>query len=130
MNESLFDTNIIIDHMRGLDGASDLIEKVRDGSIVGYISIITEAELFVGKEMEDEGKRAAVVELLSLFNKIDVNESIARIGGEFRRKYGLPFPDALIAATAFIQRCRILTANTKDFDKVKEVKAERPYDYG
>ena len=127
MNELVFDTDILVDHLRGTKSATVLIEKVREGSIVGYISILTEAELFAGKDSEDENRRALLVELLSLFNKIEVNEAIARVAGEFKRKYGIKLADAIIAATTFIVRCKLTTRNIKDFGKVREINAEKPY---
>ncbi len=101
MNELVFDTDILVDHLRGTNKATELIEKVKEGSIIGYISILTEAELFAGKDSEDNNKRMLLTELLSLFNKIEVNEAIARLAGEFRRKYNITLADAIIAATAY-----------------------------
>lgn len=127
MDELVFDTSILVDHLRGTRNATALIEKVKDGSIIGHISILTEAELFAGRDSEDSNRRAMLIELLSLFNKMDMNEVIARIAGEFRRKYGISLADAIIAATAFILRSRLITQNMKDFTKIKEIHAEKPY---
>lgn len=127
MDELVFDTSILVDHLRGIRNATALIEKVKEGSIVGHISILTEAELFAGRDSEDLNRRALLVELLSLFNKTDMNETIARIAGEFKRKYGISLADAIIAATAFILRSKLITQNMKDFTKIKEISAEKPY---
>jgi predicted nucleic acid-binding protein len=127
MDEYTFDTDILIDHLRGISEATALINQVKEGTIVGYISTLTEAELFAGKDSEDVGKRAILTELLSLFNKVNVDEITARIAGEFKRKYDVELSDAIIAATAFMIRCRLLTRNIKDFVKIKEITAEKPY---
>lgn len=127
MTELLFDTSILVDHLRGVAKATELVENVRNGRTIGYISILTEAELFAGKDSEAERKRALLVELLNLFNKIDVNQSIARVAGEFRRKYNVTLADAIIAATAFIVRCNVATQNIKDFKRIAEINAEKPY---
>ncbi|EQD63853.1 PIN domain protein [mine drainage metagenome] len=127
MDELVFDTSILVDHLRGVRNATALIEKVKEGLIVGHISILTEAELFAGRDSEDLNRRALLVELLSLFNKTDMNEVIARITGEFKRKYGISLADAIIAATAFILRSKLITQNMKDFTKIKEISVEKPY---
>ncbi len=127
MDEILFDTSIIIDHLRGVSAASDLMLKVQNGEIIGSISVITEAELFAGRDMEDEGKERFVIDLLDLFTKISVDSHISRIAGSFRRKHNVLLPDCIIAATAFTQGYKLLTKNVKDFEKIKEIRAEAPY---
>ncbi len=129
MIEAVFDTNIIIDHLKGVKKATELMEKARTGIVVGYISIYTEAELFAGKDIENDRRKAELTELLGIFNKVDVNENIARIAGEFKRKYSIPLGDAIISATAFLMRSKVFTMDIKDFSKVKEISAERPYNY-
>jgi len=127
MSEAVFDTSILVDHLRGLPGATMAVEKVREGSMIGHISILTEAELFAGRDADDPDKRALMIELLNIFDKTDVNEGVARVAGEFRRRYGVPLPDAIIAATAFLTRCKIITKNSKDFKRIKEINVEEPY---
>ena len=127
MSEAVFDTSVLIDHLRNVGKATELIERVRDGLIIGYVSTLTEAELFAGKDSGDDKKRALLIELLNLFNKIEVDEGVARVGGEFRRKYGVSLSDAIIAATAFMVRCGLLTQNARDFRRIREIKTEQPY---
>lgn len=127
MKELLFDTSILIDHLRGLSEAGKLIESVKEGKIVGHISTLTEAELFAGRDSEDVNKRVLLIELLDLFNKIDMNVTIARLAGDMKRKYGVSLADAIIAATSFMTRCKLVTQNTKDFKKIKEIESEKPY---
>lgn len=127
MDEVLFDTSVIIDHLRGVSAASDLILKVQNGEIMGFISVITEAELFAGKDMEDEGKEKYIIDLLDLFTKISVDSHISRIAGSFKRKHNVLLPDCIIAATAFIQGYKLLTKNTKDFKHIDEITVEEPY---
>ena len=78
MEELLFDTNIIIGHLRGNPKATALLEKVREGSIVGYISTLTEAELFAGRDVE----RAKIVsnDRLFTFGSLGVGVVIFLIG--------------------------------------------------
>ena len=127
MVELLFDTCVLVDHLRGVAEATKTVKMVKDGFIIGYISTLTEAELFAGKDSDDPRKRTMLIELLNIFEKLDVNESIARVAGEFKRKYGITLADAIIAATAFMLRCKVATQNIKDFKIVKEIDVEKPY---
>jgi tRNA(fMet)-specific endonuclease VapC len=126
-DEVLFDTSVIIDHLRGVNAASHLISRVQNGELMGFISVITEPELFAGKDMEDEEKEKSITDLLALFTKIPVDSHIAKIAGSFKRKHNVLLPDCIIAATAFIQGYKLLTKNTKDFERIKEIRTEAPY---
>ncbi len=123
----VFDTDILIDHLRGIESAKKLIEKTRAGEIKAYVSAITEAELLAGKECEKEEKRANILELIKLFTKIDVNNPVAQKSGEFRRLYNIPIQDCIIAATCFNLKCKLWTRNKKDFNKIREIVVESPY---
>lgn len=127
MTEAIIDTSIIIDHLRGFADAEDFISKIRDGRLTGYISTITEAELFSGKDGDEPAKRAELAELITRFGTIDVNSDIARKAGAMRRKYGIFLYDAVIAATAESLNLRVFTKNIKDFQRIKEIKVEEPY---
>ncbi len=127
MPDFLFDTNVLIDHMRGVKEATELIIRVEDGRIRGHISALTEVELFSGKEVEDPHKRELLGELVGLFNRIELSSEIARAAGSIRRKYGTKTADAIIAATAAAIGYRLLTKNIGDFKRIKEIEAEEPY---
>jgi len=127
MTEVVFDTSVLIDHLRNVGAATALIEKVKNGTIIGYISIITEAELFAGKHVENSIKRRLLEELLSLFSRVDVNGEIARVAGSFRRKYDTNLVDGIIASTASNLHCKLITKDIKDFKPIKEISVEEPY---
>ena len=40
---------------------------------------------------------------------------------------GASLLDCIIAATAFEEKCRVLTLNLKDFQKIEEIEVEKPY---
>lgn len=123
----IFDTSILIDQLRGVEKANKLIIGVESGRVKGHISAITEAELLSGEECKKSSQLGKVVKLVTLFTKIDVNNEISKKAGEFRRKYSVPLIDSIIAATAYIQGCKIWTKNKKDFEKIKEIDTEEPY---
>jgi predicted nucleic acid-binding protein len=123
----VFDTSILIDHLRGVRNAKFLIEKVERKEIEGVISVITEAELFSSKRCSDEKEGKMIEDLIKIFRKIELSNEIARIAAQFKREYGIGLLDSIIAATAFKEACPILTLNIKDFRRVKVVEAKKPY---
>ena len=72
-------------------------------------------------------EREKVYHLLSMFEKIPVDNPLVQTAGEIRRIYGLDIPDALIAASALATDSILITRNIKDFGKVKELKVHKPY---
>ncbi len=127
MAEAVFDTDILVDHLRAVRNATELVYQVRSGRITGYISTITEAELYAGKDQDDEKKNMLIAELLGLFEKVEVNSTIARSGGILKRVHGVAVTDALIAATALSLGCKLLTRNVKDYEMIKGLALEKPY---
>ena len=123
----LFDTSILIDFLRRKEKTKDVLSKVEAGKLTGVISTVTEAELYAGKESSDGKKRDAIVKLIALFRRINVDSIIAQTAGEFRRDYNSSLLDCIIAATALHQKCKLWTKNKKDFEKIKEIEVEEPY---
>lgn len=123
----LIDTSVLVDHLRGFEPAKNLIRRVREKEFHAFISSITEAELFAGKDVKQESRQLELMELISLFEKIILENKIAQKSGELRRNYDIELPDAIIAATAFHSKCVVLTKNKKHFGKIKEIKVEEPY---
>jgi len=115
------DTNIIIDILRNVEASLALVKKLMEENEL-FISGITEAEIFSGKDSESENKRQKILRVLSFFQKVNPNNEILQKAGEFRRKYNISLLDCIIAATAHYINAVILTKNEKDFSKIKEVK--------
>ena len=127
MKRVLVDTDIFIDFLRHQERAKDIFEGIMNEKIFAFSSVITEVELLSGEECEEREKRKAVDDLLSLTNRIEVNSSIAKISGDFRRKYKVPLMDAIVAATAFKLKSDLCSRNTKHYRKIKEIKLKVPY---
>lgn len=123
----LFDTSIIVDYLRGIREARSAINKVRNKELDAYVSALTEAELFAGKECEKESKQEEIHALINLFTKQDIDNKIAQKAGELKRTYRIPLDDCMIAATAFILDTKVWTKNIKEFEIVREIKSEAPY---
>jgi len=115
------DSDVIIDVMRNVQSSVELLEDLMKENEL-FISGITEAEVFSGRDMQNEDKRQKLLRFLSFFQKINPNNEILQKAGEFRRKYDLPLLDCIIASTAYHIGAVMLTRNEKDFSKIEEIK--------
>lgn len=119
----LLDTNIIVDHLRGVELIDSRLTE--EGSA---ISIITFSELLYGacKSLHQARSRKAVQDLLSLLNlRIEpISEEVAQEFAEMkaileRAGQRLEDFDLLIAATAKVFGLILVTRNIKHFERVE-----------
>ncbi len=122
----LINSDIFIDALRGSEEAKQVLKILSEEKNVFY-STLTVAELLSSKLCEDYKTRDATMKIFSVFDKISVDDNLAQKAAHFRRKYSLPLPDAIIAATAHHLKADLITANTRDFSKVGEIKVKNPY---
>ena len=109
--KALFDTNILIDYLAGIEPADVELHRHRDRCI----SAITWIEVLVGARAGDEED---VVELfLRDFRVVDLTRSVAREAIAIRRAHKMRLPDAIILATARAESALLVTRNTKDFPR-------------
>jgi predicted nucleic acid-binding protein len=106
--KALFDTNILIDYLQGIEGAREELSEYHDLQI----SIITKIEILVGTIKDDED---IVREFLDNFTIVNLNEEICEIAISLRKKHKIKIPDAIIWATAKYNNSLLITRNTKDF---------------
>jgi len=104
----LFDTNILIDHLSGVDRAGAELRRYQDRAI----SIITWMEVMAGSNSEDESRIRA---FLSAFRCLPVTTEVAERSFALRRQRKLKLPDAIILATAETADRLLITRNTRDF---------------
>lgn len=114
MAVALFDTNILIDFLKGYQPAIDELEYWNDG----VISALTWMELMAGvKTPADE---EIVRELLQNLRIIHTDDEITALAAEIRRNSlvvppKVPLHDAIIMATGLIDADVIVTRNIRDF---------------
>ena len=107
--KALFDTNILIDYLKGVDSAQAELERYRER----LISIVTWMEVQAGIRNPEEGD---VIEMfLRDFRVVEVTRAIARDAVEIRQASRIRLPDALIWASARQESALLITRNTKDF---------------
>jgi predicted nucleic acid-binding protein len=108
MVKALFDTNILIDHLNGVEAARDEIDRYEDGAI----SIVTWIEVMVGAEASNVRQTRA---FLSAFAVVPLDKMTAEITVSVRQAARLRLPDAIIWACAKRDGRLLVTRNTRDF---------------
>ena len=114
MSKVLFDTDILIDILRGREAVRTFLLDLMDHSVF-CCSVISVAELYAG--MRPEEKHATDV-LLDGLVIIPIVREIAEVAGRFKSRVKsrrLELADCLIAATAFVEGAALATGNTKDY---------------
>jgi hypothetical protein len=110
---AVFDTNIVIDALNGVETAD--AEYSRYERVL--ISRITWMEVLVGAAEDD----AEVRDFLDThFEIVPLDLAVAEKAVEIRRAYRIRLPDAVIWATAQVNDAVLVTRNTKDFDPAWE----------
>ena len=116
MPDYLFDSGILILHLRNQSGYPAMTDRLADEADV-YVSTMTRFEVVRG--MRDR-ERESTFNLLNSFEALDVTSEIADQAGElirFWRKRGVTLgdADAIIAATAIHHGLALVTTNPKHF---------------
>jgi predicted nucleic acid-binding protein len=104
----LFDTNILIDYLNGIEKARTELERTANRAI----SIVTWMEVMVGATLEDEAQIRA---FLATFRTHPITSEVAERAVDLRRQRKIKLPDAIIQATAEIAGRVLITRNSRDF---------------
>lgn len=107
---AIFDSNILIDFIKGVEPARQEIER----NEIREISIITWMEVMAGATPE---RHAGIREMLSRFHKLPITDEIAEQTVVERRSRRIKLPDAVLIATATVRGGQLITRNTRDFPK-------------
>ena len=115
MNMILFDTDVLIDHLRGISLATELLKNLKK-NFEFSISVITLAEIESGVRPKE---RDLVENLFRFFYQLPVTTEIAKKAGYFKQSFAqshsILLPDAITAATAFVHKIPLYTLNSKDY---------------
>jgi predicted nucleic acid-binding protein len=123
----IVDTSVLIDHLRGVDGARD---SLRNAAIAGErlaASVMTKIEVLAGMRVAEE---SATRRLLDSLDLIEVDDTVAERAGMLANRYlrshpGVDPVDYDIAATAQHLSAELWTRNLKHFPMFPGLKA--PY---
>lgn len=121
------DTDVLVEALRNAESPSaELVRRIGERELSGFVSLITVAELYTGAYLT---KRVNDVNaILGPFNRLQLNDSIARRAGKVRAATRLPLPDCLIGSNALLSDTILVTRNVKHFSKIKGLKVRRPKD--
>ena len=112
----LFDTDVLIEHLRGNSEATSLVtEEASVGQAA--CSVLTRFELLAGMRLQE---RSQIRSLLDSLVNLEATLDVATRAGEWARTYRRSHPDIssidyLIAATAEVHGADLLTRNVKQF---------------
>ena len=107
--ELLFDTTALVDVYRGKSGIKKYFDLILDGSLLPYVSVLTEAELWRGLHADEVERHELIIER---FVSLPLDSDAARLAGIWMQKYstsGLGWMDALICATGKVAGLTVLT---------------------
>lgn len=105
---ALFDTNILIDFLNGIEAARRELARYSAPAI----SVITWIEVLVGAKAETE---ADTKRFLAGFEQIGITPDIAARAVTLRKLDRMRIPDAIILATAQTENIVLVTRATKEF---------------
>lgn len=119
--KALFDSNILI----YLSKEEIPLSFVTQFDAI-FISVITYMEI-LGYPFQRPNEERYIKELLSAFHLMFIDQNIADITVEIRKKKRIKLPDAIIAATAISGGLYLVTRNVDDFSNV-DVTLLNPFD--
>jgi hypothetical protein len=108
MVTALFDTNIILDNIKGIPDAPIEIGLYQDRAI----SIVTVIEVLVGTTPATEAVERA---FLGRFRVVPLTDDVAEEAAALRPAHRMKLPDAIVWASARVQGRLLVSRNTKDF---------------
>jgi predicted nucleic acid-binding protein len=106
--KALFDTNILIDFLRGLPAARDEFNRYEDRAI----SVVTWMEVMVGAPAAAE---RGTLDFLGGFVLVGLDEAVAERAVALRRRHRLKLPDAIVWASAQVRAMLLVTRDTNRF---------------
>jgi tRNA(fMet)-specific endonuclease VapC len=110
---ALFDTDILIDVLRGVPGSAEELNKYR--LLQNYLSAITAGEILFGMK---KGEEVPTHKLLNRFAILPVDEELVHIASGVRQRakgHDLELYDCVIAATAIRHSLTLVTRNARHY---------------
>lgn len=121
------DTSVLIDHLRGHEGAKNALRDAASAGARFAGSVLTRVEILAGMRGAEEAKTTA---LLASLEWIAVDEPLADQAGRLANQYSRSHPgvdpvDYVIAATATELEAELWTRNVKHFPMFPDLRS--PY---
>jgi predicted nucleic acid-binding protein len=125
--ELLFDSTALVDLYRGRAALRPYLDALIARDMTGYVSVITEAELWHGLHVGEIEHHEA---LLALFTRLSLDSAAARQAGAWMQRYGprgLGWMDALIVATSHQVNLSVFTRDLRLFRCLESEAKFQPY---
>ena len=125
--------NMLVDSNEIIDFVSNRIPEKSAKQLDIYfnsnfsVSIVSKIEVLGFKTQEYELKQ--LESFIQLSSIVYIDEAVADKTIEIRRMKRIKLPDAIIAATALVQNCILLSHNTTDFNKIEGLQVLDPYSF-
>lgn len=120
-NKALFDSNVII-YLSKREIQLSFIDQFDEL----FVSVITYMEI-LGYPFSNLKEEGFIKELLSIFQTVFVDQRIADITVDIRKKKRIKLSDAIISATAIAESLQLVTRNVDDFSNL-DIKISNPFD--
>jgi predicted nucleic acid-binding protein len=122
----LIDTNVVIDYLGEKLPASGM--AFMNGIIddVPLVSVVTKIEV-LGFNAPAEHYQL-LVDFMNDSILFGLTDEIINTSIEVRKNYKTKLPDAIIAATALVNRFTVISRNIKDFKNIEGLNCINPYD--
>jgi predicted nucleic acid-binding protein len=121
MADTLLDTNVVVDFLKG---RSEAVRYIGALTARPCVSVVTVAEIFAG--LSSQRGEIAARGFFAQCRCLPLSQLIAEAAGHLVRHYrdshGVDLPDALIAATADHHALRLATLNVRHFPSIKRLK--------
>lgn len=116
MGVRVVDTSVAVDHLRGHEPATELLDGLLAAEVPLVSSEVVRFELLAGARSTDRALEA----FCEVLEWVPVTEPVARAAAAFARDYrashsGIDDADYLIAATAALLEAPLLTTNLRHF---------------
>lgn len=121
----LIDTNIITHFLENTlpEKGNIFVSEIIDNEY--FISIINKIELL--SFAPPKNQKEAIDLFIDNALILDLTHEIADKAAEFRRKYKVKLPDAIIASTVKINNLTLVTGNESDFSKIAKISYINPF---
>jgi len=123
----LADTSILLDHLRGVEPARELLRQPFERGEIVYGSVLTRIELSIGMR---RAERRATDALVAALHWLPVDQTVADAADVLARRFapahsGIDAVDYCVAATAERHGLELWTLNVRHFPMLLQLRA--PY---
>lgn len=123
MVKVVIDSSVLIEEDRkGSKLYWEMVKKAKKGKIKILIPTVVIAELWMGRSMKKKAVFEGMEKRISPFERVSVDEEVARKAGEIGRKGEIWGFDAVIAASCLVNGASLITLNKKHFNRVEGLK--------